>query len=73
MKTPVFTNPIPDIPVRLIGIGEMARLCGVSESTIRAWERTGEIPKAIRLGARLRWRPDQIREMLGMSAEAVGS
>ena len=73
MKTPVFTNPIPDTPARLIGIGEMARLCGVSESTIRAWERRGEIPKAIRLGARLRWRPDQIREMLGMSAEAVGS
>jgi predicted DNA-binding transcriptional regulator AlpA len=71
MSLDTSVERFPDLPTRLIGLSEMARLCAVSESTVRAWERRGEIPKAIRLGKRLRWRPDQVRELIGLSAEAA--
>lgn len=50
--------PIPD---RLIGRHDLARLFDVSLVTVRAWERDGKLPPAVRMGRKPFWPPDAIR------------
>lgn len=42
----------------------LAGLLGVSVRTIRTWDRLGTIPAPVRIGGRVLWRTDEIRQWL---------
>ncbi len=41
---------------------QVAAIDGVPESTIRTWDRNGEIPAGFPVGKHLRWDPSAIRD-----------
>jgi hypothetical protein len=45
----------------LFTAAEAAALCNTSVRTWRAWDATGKIPRAIRIGHKVFWRPDELR------------
>jgi predicted DNA-binding transcriptional regulator AlpA len=46
----------------LLTAAESAALCNVSLRTWWAWDATGKIPRAIRIGHKVFWRPEELRE-----------
>jgi len=46
----------------LLGASQAAELCGCSERTWRSWHNAGLIPKPIRIGRSIFWRPEALRE-----------
>lgn len=64
-----------EAPSRLLSIGAVARSSGLSEATLRVWERRYGIPTPVRLpSGHRRYRPDQVRHLrLVSEALAQGS
>jgi predicted DNA-binding transcriptional regulator AlpA len=54
------------IPNHLVSPRDLARILGVPYSTVRYLHYHGKLPQPVRIGRHLRWRPDQVRELLGM-------
>jgi excisionase family DNA binding protein len=52
----MMTRDQPKAPVTLLTIKDVARLCRVSEKTVRRWIKATELPAA-KLGAQWRIRP----------------
>ena len=52
------------VPERMLRRSDLARIFGVSISGIQLWERAGRLPKPVRMGNRLFWRPEQIQAVL---------
>ena len=48
----------------LLTTSEVARLLNVCTATVLSLWKRGEIPRPIRVGGRLRWRPDQLMEFI---------
>lgn len=46
----------------VVEASEAARLCGVSRATWYAMRKGGKLPKPVRLGGRVLWRVDELRE-----------
>ena len=44
--------------------GEAARLCGVGRSTWYSLRKAGRVPKPVRLGRRVLWRVEELREWM---------
>ncbi len=60
-----------ETPSRLLSIGAVARSSGLSEATLRVWERRYGIPSPVRLpSGHRRYRPEQVRH-LRLVAEAL--
>ena len=57
MGTSDYTTTTQVVPDRLVRLPELIALIGVSPSTIWRWERQGEFPTRIHIGARaIGWR-----------------
>lgn len=59
----------PPLPGRLLGRADLAEVFGVAKSTIAAWERDGRLPRALRIGRKPRWRPDDIAKLIAGAPE----
>jgi excisionase family DNA binding protein len=57
-------------PSELLTIQELAERLTVSVGCIRAWRLRGDGPPAIRVGAALRWDPDEVDEWLNSRRES---
>jgi predicted DNA-binding transcriptional regulator AlpA len=44
----------------LLRAAEAAALCGTSPRTWRTWDATGRIPKPVRIGRNIFWRPGEL-------------
>ena len=55
-------EPLSNFPdERLLTIGQVAHLIGVSRMTIRRWWAAGQFPEPIKVGGRLiRWTPESV-------------
>jgi predicted DNA-binding transcriptional regulator AlpA len=62
-------SPAAVIPNRMLGVTDLAELLSLSEHTLRYLVKTGKVPAPIKIGKHLRWRPDQIRALIGESVE----
>jgi hypothetical protein len=45
----------------LLIASQAAGMCNISERTWRAWDATGKIPRAIRIGHKVFWRPEELK------------
>ncbi len=50
---------------------QVAEACGVSETTIIRWRRSGRLPRPIRLGKLARWSADEIRAWAARESAAA--
>ncbi len=58
-------NAAPAVPDRLVRLPELIALTGVSPSTLWRWERQGQFPARIHIGARaIGWRISDINKWL---------
>jgi predicted DNA-binding transcriptional regulator AlpA len=48
-------------PSLVVGAAQAARLCGIGRATWYSLQRAGRLPKPVRLGGRVLWRPDELR------------
>jgi predicted DNA-binding transcriptional regulator AlpA len=46
----------------LLTAADSAAMCNVSLRTWWAWDATGKIPRAIRIGHKVFWRPEELKE-----------
>lgn len=53
--------------MRLLTIKDLCTLTGVSRRTIYRIRASGQLPKAIRVGGRARWRPEDIERWIQTS------
>jgi len=65
MGTSDYTTTTQVVPDRLVRLPELIALTGVSPSSIWRWERQGEFPARIHIGARaIGWRLSDINKWL---------
>lgn len=59
-----FDSPVKPVVLQTLGVEavEAARLCGVSRSTWYSLRKAGRVPKPVRLGRRVLWRVEELRE-----------
>jgi excisionase family DNA binding protein len=48
----------------LMDVGEVADFFGVSKLTIWRWDKSGEIPKSMKIGGIVRWKRDELEKWL---------
>jgi hypothetical protein len=49
-----------DLPRRMLGVHDLARIFGVRPYTIREWARRGLLPRGKRYGKFLKWHPCEL-------------
>jgi predicted DNA-binding transcriptional regulator AlpA len=67
----VTAEPIPLVPDRLLSLQDLADFTGISPNSLRWMSRAGKIPAPIKIGRHLRWRPDQVRALIGQVQAAA--
>jgi predicted DNA-binding transcriptional regulator AlpA len=60
-----------DKPTRLLNDNEVAEELGISVSTLRKWRYSGQGPRFVKLGASVRYKPEDITRFLA-SCETGG-
>jgi len=60
----VATVPPPSSLPELVTTDDVARAAGVVPATVRIWVKQGRLPKPLKLGRRLLWPPDVIRDFI---------
>jgi hypothetical protein len=58
-------EPTPSVPDRLVSIKELATILAIPLSTARHLRLQGQLGTPLRIGRHLRWRPDQVRALIG--------
>lgn len=51
--------------LRLLSIKDLCVLAGISRRTVYRIRAAGQLPTPVRIGGRLRWRPEDIERWLG--------
>lgn len=59
------TEPLPNLPLRLLRFGEVRQRTGLSRSTIWRMERSGMFPKRVKVSVNVvAWREDEVGEWI---------
>jgi prophage regulatory protein len=59
------TEPLPNVPLRLLRFGEVRQPTGLSRSTIWRMERSGMFPKRVKVSVNVvAWREDEVGEWI---------
>jgi prophage regulatory protein len=59
------TDPLPNVPLRLLRFGEVRQRTGLSRSTIWRMERSGMFPKRVKVSVNVvAWREDEVGEWI---------
>lgn len=53
---------------KLVTVSELAARCGVARSTVRQWARTGRAPSVTLPSGRIRFRPEDVAELMPKEA-----
>ena len=62
----LLKTPAEAASLRVLGIeaAQAARLCGISRATWYSLRKAGRVPRPVRLGRRVLWRVEELREWM---------
>lgn len=58
------------MPDQLIGVNQIAEMLSISKDFVRKLDRTGEMPKSLKLGRRRLWKESEIEEWIARKLES---
>ena len=67
---PLHADPaaLADAPALVVDARRLAKLLDAGVRTVRTWDAAGKLPAPIRLGGKVVWRVDEIRDWLAAGA-----